>query len=811
MNFRTLKKEPGTTKTPKMFWAIPKLLVFCFIAWGRGFAQQEDLVNLEHLKFLTEVVMVEGQEMALVHIYSEAPDYQWVDAAGEGLSAVDDVARAAIVYLWQFERSGDEALLELARACLNFVVYMQADDGSFYNFVTDRNGTINTSGSTSFKSLGWWAMRGLWALAEGIRVFDALGEDVEKLEQAYLKTEEALSKTLANYGEFRQLHGFEIPAWIPGGEPAVASIGLLGLSAYYRARPNDTTADVITKIADGLAQYRLGDHQTYPFGMHPLRSNAPGFWHDWGAHVGHALAEAGNVLGRADWIDSAKAEADSFLLRQLVFERFRHIGVIPDRLNQIAYGTNSIVQIYMALYWATGETHYAQLAGLAASWYFGNNMAEVQMYLPENGRVFDGIDGPAAWRVNRNAGAESTIEGLMSMIAVADVLEARELIEMREVESRPYLILEAEAGERVVGTPEYYSGNWTGEGYISGGRYVGLSEGQRMRLKFDVEQGADYWLYVAQQRQSAVWGHYLIHYLEKPPTIDGQQDDWTKDLGFLSSSTSAQFLRGAGLWQGSEVDSHHLRLAWDEQNLYLFAEVRDPRHEQPFTLRNVWQGDTLWLYFKQNPEAQRLNAKLTLAQTPDGPQVWDWQDNSFLEGAQLAFQKIEGGYGYEAAIPWETLEIKPERGQQLGFEAGRSIGGDSFMTLTGRDPDVASNLLLLELAGVGQTASSSAGSDVSLQIRLDDYEAVTLQATVSADTPYFWLELVNAEPYRLEAGEHTVRYRSLSTGENPGSSKVDAFYLQPVIAHKVLEHPDGRHFLLRYDTLQGMSRLEVIP
>jgi hypothetical protein len=790
------------------------MVMTLFVMSCNIFAQNEadNLVNLEHLKFLTETVTIQNEEMALVHIYSEAPEYEWVDAAGEGLSAVDDVARAAIVYLWQYERTGEKELLELARACLNFVMYMQTEDGSFYNFVTDREGTINTSGNTSFKSLGWWAMRGFWALGEGIRVFDSVdAEYASRLEGAYLKTQAALEKTLGNYGEYTSLHGFEIPAWIPGGEPAVASVGVLGLTAYYRARPNDTTADVMAKIADGLAQYRLGDHKTYPFGMHPLRSNAPGFWHDWGSHVGHALAEAGNVLKRQDWLDSAKAEADSFLLRQLAFERFRHIGVIPDKLNQIAYGTNSIIQTYTALYRATGETRYAHMGGLAASWYFGNNMANEQMYFPENGRVFDGIDGPASWRVNRNAGAESTIEGLMSMIAIANVPEARELIKVRAAESMPYLILEAEAGERVVGTPEYYSGDWTGKGYISAGRYIGLADGQRMRLTFELEHPGDYWLYVAQQRQSASRDQYLIRHTEQPLMIDGKSDDWTEDLGLLSSNTSGQFLRGAGLWQGAEVDSHHIRLVWDTQNLYMFAEVRDPEHEQPFTLRNVWQGDTLWIYLTNRPDAERLSAKFTLAQTPDGSQVWDWQSNRFLEGAHLAFQKTEGGYSYEAAIPWETLKVKPRAGEQLGFEAGRGIGGDSFMNLTGRDPDVASNLLLLELATSEQTQSSHATSDLNLQVRLDDFEEVTLPQTTSPDSTYFWLDLLNAEPYALESGEHTLRYRSLSEGENPGLSKIDAFYLQPVIARKIFELPDGRSFTLTYDTLDGSSSFEKSP
>ena len=57
-----------------------------------------------------------------------------------------------------------------------------------------------------------------------------------------------------------------------------------------------------------------------------------------------------------------------------------------------------------------------RLAGVAAAWYFGNNPAKAPMYDPATGRTFDGVvrDG----MINRNSGAESTIHGLLSMLAL---------------------------------------------------------------------------------------------------------------------------------------------------------------------------------------------------------------------------------------------------------------------------------------------------------------------------------------------------------------------------------------------------------
>src|SRR5690349_13659630 len=219
-----------------------------------------DVVNLSHLRFLTESVTIDGHQMAIVHIYSEAPDYEWVDAAGEGISAIDDVARAAVVYLQEYERVKDnhspeaDDTLKQAQLCLEFVRYMQTDDGSFYNFVTDRNGSINKTGNTSYKSLDWWALRALWALGEGIRVFDTVDKTyADELAANYLLTEKAIAGMITNYGDTTDLHGNKIPAWLPNGASDSSSVGLLGMVAYYRARPNVATADLITKIATGVA------------------------------------------------------------------------------------------------------------------------------------------------------------------------------------------------------------------------------------------------------------------------------------------------------------------------------------------------------------------------------------------------------------------------------------------------------------------------------------------------------------------------------------------------------------------------------
>ncbi|MFQ5674982.1 MAG: hypothetical protein ACE5G1_03725, partial [bacterium] len=78
------------------------------------------LTNFAHLNHLYENIAVDDKEMAIIHIYSEYPDYGWVATEKEGIACVDDAARAAVVYLRHFEITGDTTSLRRARALLDF-------------------------------------------------------------------------------------------------------------------------------------------------------------------------------------------------------------------------------------------------------------------------------------------------------------------------------------------------------------------------------------------------------------------------------------------------------------------------------------------------------------------------------------------------------------------------------------------------------------------------------------------------------------------------------------------------------------------
>jgi hypothetical protein len=56
------------------------------------------------------------------------------------------------------------------------------------------------------------------------------------------------------------------------------------------------------------------------------------------------------------------------------------------------------------------------------------------------------------------------------------------------------------------------------------------------------------------------------------PTIDGSASGCPDELPALAADTARQLLRGAGVWHGPEVDSHAVRLMWDDDNVDLHDE-----------------------------------------------------------------------------------------------------------------------------------------------------------------------------------------------------------------------------------------------
>jgi len=380
-------------------------------------------INLDYLRHLGLDAVVAGRPVRVVSLYAEAPDYRPVGSPArdgyEGIASLDDAARAAVVYLRAYEQTGDARAHDEALKLLAFVVSMEQGDGEFVNFV-DAQGRLNRDAPSSRKSMSYWAARSLWALGEAVRI---LGPR-DSLHLAAMRP--VLDRTVARLAR-------EVGAGrLIGGSATATAEALLGLLALEGAESPPGVASLSARTAALLVPLSSGNAETPPWGARVDRPGAE--WHAWGTRSVAALAIAAVVLNRPDFADAARKEADGlwsrFLLAGQAASLFAPNG-IATWFPQIAYGIGPIVEGYLALADATGDSRYAVFAGLVASWFTGSNPAGVPMYDAKTGRTFDGIDGPSPIKLNRNAGAESTIEALLALQSVTGNPDAAQYINYR--------------------------------------------------------------------------------------------------------------------------------------------------------------------------------------------------------------------------------------------------------------------------------------------------------------------------------------------------------------------------------------------
>jgi hypothetical protein len=280
----------------------------------------------------------------------------------------------------------------------------------------------------------------------------------------------------------------------------------------------------------------------------------------------------------------------------------------------------------------------------------------------------------------------------------------------------------------------------------------------------------------------------------------------------LSVTTTTNILRGAAGWNGPDHDAFVGYVMWDEQDLYVAARVLSPAHRQTETGPSVWTGDTLWIYLDTHQDRSTLDNKLTLAQTPEGPQVWNWKVGSYLPGANLAWQQGDGFYTYEAALPWKSLgvdQVQPD--VAMGLELGRGCCGNGFQDLSGTDPDTAANLVKMILVDrlspdAGNPTAPPAGPDaVALRWSLDGGGVRKQSQAGAPDRDYLWLERLTSTPVDLAAGQHTLTLE-YSGADPQRSAAIDGFLLMPARLTRGFTGPGGS-LVLTYDI--DLGRLTI--
>ncbi|MDL9978722.1 dockerin type I repeat-containing protein [Microbacterium candidum] len=387
--------------------------------------------NLAHLDFLSEHVTVEGTPMLIVHLYSAPVDpadlsrgYTWISDPQEGIAALDDVARAALVWAEHYRTYRDEHSYQQLKLALAFVMWMQAPNGDFDNFVDrDAAGVIykrdSQSSSTSFS---YWAARGYEAMATALPLIQKGDTSLNAQLTSHLTLSlKRLGEVVAPIAGAR---GTAAPA-LPGNDVWLSSIAVSALAAHAPSLAGAARAQAVAlagRLGKGIGTYQSGDFTTYPLGA---VTNTGGQWDEWGSIQAKALALAGQLSGDKTLVKKAELEADSYLSDLLISGRSFSVNPNKSGLPAINYATASYVENYLTLYSVTGLKKYADMAGMAATWWTGQNAIGVPMFDQALGLAFDGI---TVGGLNNNSGAESVDEALRAILRLKRVPEAAALM-----------------------------------------------------------------------------------------------------------------------------------------------------------------------------------------------------------------------------------------------------------------------------------------------------------------------------------------------------------------------------------------------
>ena len=272
----------------------------------------QSLVNYAHLDYLFTPVQFEtGIHAAGIYIYSESPDYRLVADDDEGFTSVDDVARAALVYM----RSDSFNVIEDTRnkvfMLLSFLLEMQAANGYFYNFLLPGD-LINKYHANSVAGMNWWSWRAFQALAEAAPLIGDHNPSLAiRINSSLEKITSGIKSDLAGQTQTtKEVSGLTVPQWLPQGSASDQAATLLLALVNYCSLNNDVILEqYISSLAEGVSMMQQGDADHFPYGCFLSWENQ---WHAYGNEQAYALLKAAVFLSNNSYLDKALLEISNF-------------------------------------------------------------------------------------------------------------------------------------------------------------------------------------------------------------------------------------------------------------------------------------------------------------------------------------------------------------------------------------------------------------------------------------------------------------------------------------------------------------------
>jgi hypothetical protein len=167
-------------------------------------------------------------------------------------------------------------------------------------------------------------------------------------------------------------------------------------------------------------------------------------------------------------------------------------------------------------------------------------------------------------------------------------------------------------------------------------------------------------------------GIVTAYSLANAPKIDGSLQDWNLPGHLITAVTFGQENHA-----GSSDSSALVMLGWNDEFLFVAAQVQDDRYVQNASGNKLFQGDHLEILLDKGGynaaeelTSQHYQLGLSLGSDMKNPEYYLWYPVSKRGSSaaiQIAGTHTSDGYILEAKIPWTVFDGKPKTGQPHGF------------------------------------------------------------------------------------------------------------------------------------------------
>jgi len=176
-----------------------------------------------------------------------------------------------------------------------------------------------------------------------------------------------------------------------------------------------------------------------------------------------------------------------------------------------------------------------------------------------------------------------------------------------------------------------------------------------------------------------------VKYSSKPPSLTGKvnYDEWSGSGWFAVEDGYAPGTYPS--WAGKQDCSAMCTLKWDNENLYLLAEVSDDKIYNDYEPFYMWSGDGLQLAIAEVLD-QNLNSneftELGIGPSKSGVLCWRYSSQTMynegntglsvgiVEKVEVTLEEQNGKWIYRSKIPWSEIfgeNVKMKGGENLGF------------------------------------------------------------------------------------------------------------------------------------------------